>query len=196
MGATLANQSIAQFLAGLASSAPTPGGGAAAALVGAVAAALGGKACALTLGKARFADVEPRVREIAASLARANEAFTRLMDEDAAAYADLSAAYKLDKSDPQRPARVTGAAALAATVPLETLALARRVREELRGLHLLANPQLASDVECGVFLAEAAMRAAEINVRVNLPSAAPELRRRLERELEQLAVHGPRDREA
>ena len=161
--------SLAEFLDRLASSAPTPGGGSVAALTGALAAALGQMAAALTIGRPQSAAVEPQVRTLADRLQRAEQMLRELIGEDAAAYGVLSAALKLDKSDPQRRARISAAAGLAGTVPLETAALSASVLADLERLRAVANPRLCSDVDAGAHLARAALHAAAANVRANLP---------------------------
>ncbi|MFO0838862.1 MAG: cyclodeaminase/cyclohydrolase family protein [Phycisphaerae bacterium] len=182
--------SVTDFLARLRSDAPTPGGGAVAALVGALAAGLGQMAAALTIGKSRFSGVESQVREIVARLSSAEQILTRLMDEDAAAYGQLSAAFKLAKADDTRAARIARAAEIAAAVPLETASIAHRVAADLKRLRMIANPNLASDVDAGGFLARAAMEAAVANVRVNLPLVDAPRRERLEAELAALGCAG------
>ena len=181
-----AKLSIADFLDRLASSAPTPGGGSVAALSGALAAALGQMACALTVGKPKFAAVEEQVRRLAARLARAEALLRRLMDEDAAAYLELSAAFKLDRSDPQRPERIRQAATLAGEVPLETASLSHRVLLDLRELDPVANPNLRSDVEAATHLAQAAIQAGAANVRDNLPLMDGRAATEIEEQLNQL----------
>lgn len=165
----LVNLSIGEFLDRLASDAPTPGGGAVAALAGALAASLGRMACGLTAGKKKFAEVEPQVSQIASRLARAALMLGRLIDEDATAYAELSAAFGIDRSDPTRKERLAEAAGLAAAVPLETVAVSRQVLGDLRRLEPIGNPNLRADMEAGIHLARAAMHAAAANVRANLP---------------------------
>ncbi len=177
---------VAAFLDRLASNAPTPGGGAVAALVGATAAALGRMACAFTLGNPRFVEVQSRVEALTLRLERSEALLRRLVDEDAAAYEALRAAFKILKSDPAREKRIQTAAETAAATPLETLTFARAVRGDLAALAPLANPNLRSDVEVGLHLAEAAMRAAAINVRVNLPLLSAEARERIDAQLEAL----------
>ncbi len=171
---SLADLSIRQFLETLASSSPTPGGGSVAGLTGALAASLGRMACALTVGRPKFAAVEPKVADLARRLELASQLLVRLIDEDAAAYDTLSAALKLDKANPDRPTSVRQAAALAAQVPLEALACSHRVQLDLQELKGLANPNVKSDVEAGIHLAIAATRAAAANVRANLPLMEPQ----------------------
>ena len=183
---SLADLSLEDFLVRLASAAPTPGGGSVAALTGALAASLGQMACALTVGKPKFADVEPQVRELATRLQRAAGMLRQLIDEDAAAYTELNAAFKIDKSEPTRKQQLAKAAVLAAEVPLETAAISREVLGDLERLAPIANPNLRSDVEAATHLARAAMHAAGANVRVNLTLIAPEAAERINAELEQL----------
>ena len=59
-----ANETIQSFLDGLASSAPTPGGGGAAAISGAMGAALLSMVCNLTIGKKKYVEVEGELKEI------------------------------------------------------------------------------------------------------------------------------------
>ena len=164
---------IDEFLNRLASDAPVPGGGSAAALGGALAAALGRMVCGLTAGKPKFADVTPQIEPLAARLTRSELMLRRLIDEDAAAYAELSAAFKIDKSDPERKKKIAAAAEIAAAVPLETAAVSRQVLGDLRRLEPIGNPNLRSDVEAAIHFARAAMLAAAANVRINL-SMLPE----------------------
>ncbi len=181
---SLTDLSIVDFLQRLGSEAPTPGGGSTAALVGALAAALGQKVARLTVGKSRFANVESQVRNLGERLARAESLLRGLMDEDATAYAKLSAALKRERSDPHRGTAVEQAAAVAGYVPLETAAACAAVLADLRQVRSLGNPALRSDAEAGVHLAQAALLAAAANVRVNLAlmreGDATELERQLD----------------
>ena len=159
---------VGEFLDQLAGQNPTPGGGSAAALTGALAAALGRMVAAFTLGKPKFAAVAPQVEALAARLQRAEEMLRRLVDEDATAYSVLDVAFKLDKADAQRPARIAEAAGLAGSVPLETATLAARVLDDLTQLRAIGNPLLCSDADAARQLAYAAVQAAGANVRANL----------------------------
>ena len=186
MSDSLLKSSVEDFLKRLGSDVPTPGGGSVAALTGALAASLGCMAAALTVGREKFASVEPQVQQISARLNRAALLLKQLVDEDAAAYAELSQAFKRDKAAADRKRRMAEAASLAAAVPLETVAVSRQVLGDLRRLEPIANPNLRSDVEVGIHLARAAMQSAGANVRVNLPLLAEKQARDAERELEKL----------
>lgn len=179
----LANLTLDVFVQQLASNEPVPGGGAVAALTGTLAAALGQMAAGFTTGKPQFAETAPRVAEIDSRLKRAGELLLELMQEDASAYQQLSAVLKTPRTEPGRPARLQAAASMAAAVPLQTAALARKVRLDLARLLPLANPNLRSDIECGLHLAAAAMHAAAINVRVNLRLLPADEAQRVESEL-------------
>ena len=95
-------KSVNDFTASLASKASVPGGGSASALAGSLAAALGGMVGELTVGKEKYAAVEPILREL---LDEAETLRGRLLDcveKDAAALAPLAKAYAIPKDDPQR----------------------------------------------------------------------------------------------
>ncbi len=186
MPASLLDATVRELLEQLASDAPTPGGGAAAALSAALAADLGRMTCALTLGRQRFADREPHLRPIDQRLARASAALRMLIDEDAAAYAALSDALRLPQDEPQRAPQIALAAAIAARVPLEVALLARQVQRDLSAAQPRINPNLAADVRVAQHLAEAAIRSAAELVRANLPLLAASDRERIERELARL----------
>ena len=171
---SLADLTIADFLARLASDAPTPGGGSVAALTGALAAGLGRMVAAFTLGKPKFAPVDADVRGIDERLARAADMLRRLMDEDASAYGVLNTALKLPKADPERAAQVQSAARLAAGVPLETAIIAARVRQDVERLADIGNQYLRSDALAAAHLAAAALASAAENVRANLPLLSPD----------------------
>jgi glutamate formiminotransferase len=162
------------FVNALAAETPTPGGGSASALAGALAAALGEMVCRLTLRRASFA---PHHKTIETHLARLTGLRDRLLenvDRDARSYEAVLAALKLPQStESERTLRqqaIEEATKSAATVPLETAELAKqtaRVVEQLRGITI---PQAASDLAVALYLAGAAERGAVENVRVNLPS--------------------------
>ncbi len=164
---------VAEFLNRLSSDAPTPGGGSVAALTGALAASLGQMVAAFTIGRKKFADVEASVRTIDNRLRHAAAMLRQLVDEDAAAYGVLSAAFKLDKSDTQRAARIAQAASLAGAVPLQTATLCYKVAADVAQLRQIGNPMLASDAEAAAHLAAAGQRAAAANVRANLGLMPP-----------------------
>jgi formiminotetrahydrofolate cyclodeaminase len=163
---------VPAYLDALAAGVPTPGGGSAAALVGAMGAALVSMVANYTVGRPKYAAVEA---EVAAALAGAETARTelrRLMAEDEAAYAAYTAAAKLPRgTDEEKRARsraVQRALRGAAAPPLAMAGACRRVLDLATTVAAAGNPLLASDAGVAALLAEAALRASAINVRVNL----------------------------
>ncbi len=179
---------LRNYLAQLASETPTPGGGSCAALVAALAAGLGEMVAAFTVGRAKFAAVEPDVRIIREHLGQAREMLQRLIDQDAEAYAGLSAAFKLDRTDPLRGGKIQSAAAIAAGVPFQTAVLARRVGSDLQTLQSIANPNLITDVKAGLAFAQAAFSAAIANTQANLPYMESRDAERMRGELRAIGV--------
>ena len=159
-------KSVNDFTASLASKASVPGGGSASALAGSLAAALGGMVGELTVGKKKYA-AEPILREL---LDEAETLRGRLLDcveKDAAALAPLAKAYAIPKDDPQRAETLEACLTAAAVPPMEVLELTGRTVELLRGFADMGSPIAVSDAAVGAALALAALRGAEINVRVN-----------------------------
>src|SRR5207245_5127454 len=97
--------------------APVPGGGSAAALAGALAGALVAMVARLTTGRKAYAAVQGRVAEIVAEADALRAQLRRLVDDDAAAYARVSAAHKLPQDAPGRRRAVDEAAVGAAPPP-------------------------------------------------------------------------------
>jgi glutamate formiminotransferase/formiminotetrahydrofolate cyclodeaminase len=159
------------FLADLASASPAPGGGAASALAGSLGAALGSMVCNLTIGRPRYADVEPQMRVALTELEGLRLRLRELMDADEAAYGALMAQYKLPKDSPEaqqaRAAAIESALHHATEVPLQTARAALRVLHALGPVARSANRNAISDAGAAALLAEAAARASLLNVRIN-----------------------------
>jgi formiminotetrahydrofolate cyclodeaminase len=159
------------YLDRLASSAPTPGGGSAAALTGAMAAALLAMVARITLGSDKHASVHDLARRIVrdADALRADFTAARLADE--AAYAAVVAAQALprgtDAEKSARMERLQAALAGAAEAPLGVAGLATAAIRLSELTAALGNDHLMSDVECALRLARAALDASAANVKVN-----------------------------
>lgn len=164
--------SVHDFVDALASSAPTPGGGAASALAGALGAALAGMVGQLTVGRAKYRDVEPQVRQILQRLDDLRAALMDLVAEDAAAYQQVAAAYALPRAtDAERAAREPAiqTALLVAMRPPERIGAAASEVLQLAGdIADVGNPSVASDAGCAALLADAAVRCANLNVLANV----------------------------
>ncbi|HXI65851.1 MAG TPA: glutamate formimidoyltransferase [Gemmatimonadales bacterium] len=152
----------------LAGGAPVPGGGSAAALAGALAAALVAMVARLTIGRKAYSGAEPRMRQVLAEAEALRGQLRRLVDDDAAAYAKVSAAYKLAKDDPRRRRAVDEALVGAAEVPLVVARGANRLIALAREVEAIGNRNASSDARVGAALARAALEGAVENVRVNV----------------------------
>ncbi|MCA9302480.1 MAG: cyclodeaminase/cyclohydrolase family protein [Phycisphaerales bacterium] len=163
------DQTITGFLDALADKQPTPGGGAAAAMTGATAAATASMVVSYSLGKKKLAEHEESNQAAGKQLANARVMFLKLAEEDAEGYGVLNALWSLDKDDPKRVARWDAAVAGAIAPPRAMLALAVDLLMRIESLVPTTNRMLRSDLGVAAVLAEAAARAAAWNVRINLP---------------------------
>jgi len=167
-------QRILSFLEDLSSRAPTPGGGSASALVGAVAAAL----CGMVgrLNDRPSGEAGPLHETITAADAW-RERLAGLADEDIQAFNALMAAWKLPDDDPGKPARKQEATFAATRTPLEIMRQAMEVmRLAAAGLEK-SKKSCLSDAGIAAIMAHAALEGARLNVMINLPSIADERQR-------------------
>jgi formiminotetrahydrofolate cyclodeaminase len=164
--------SLGEFLARLGSADPTPGGGAAAAVVGAIGAGLIEMTANLTIAKPRLADVQDQATRIEQRAAELRHKLERLGDADAEAFDQVSAAYKLARADDaEKAARanaIQSALRLAADVPLDTARAGAEVIGLAEEAAPLLNAAVISDVLVGALLAQAAVSSAALNVEINI----------------------------
>jgi formiminotetrahydrofolate cyclodeaminase len=165
----LADDTFGDLLASLAEKSPAPGGGAAASMLGATAAALGGMVVAYSVGKKSLADHQQLLESARSTLTDTRARFLALADEDAAAYADLNRLQKLDTGDPERTEHEPAALRRAIDAPEAARVLAMDLLALLETLIGRTNPYLASDLAIAAVSAEAAAVAAGWNVRINAP---------------------------
>lgn len=167
----LMNLSCEVFLEDLAGSAPAPGGGGAAALVGAAGAALGSMVGSLTVGKKKYAAVEADILILNRRAAALRKRLEGLVQADADAFAPLAAAYKLPKETPEQQAHKAAVLETvlegACAVPLEIMsaccegiALAAEYAEK-------GSVMAVSDAGCAALFCKAALQAAGLNVSIN-----------------------------
>ena len=161
------NKTCREFVAALASSAPTPGGGGAAALCGAVGAALCGMVASLTTGKKKYADVESEIQQL---LKSTNTLYDNLLDQvraDAEGFQPLSRAYAIPREDPTRAAVLQSATETACTAPLEIMALCAAALSAAGRLAALGSRLAVADAGCAAAILRGALEAAALNVLVN-----------------------------
>ena len=154
----------------LAGGAPVPGGGSASALAGTLGAALVAMVARLTVGRKAYAAVDARAREILGEAETLRGELRRLVDDDADAYAGVSAAYKVPKENPGRAQVIDQALVGAARTPLAMARAAVRVLALAREIGAIGNKNASSDAAVAQGLARAALAGALANVRVNVAS--------------------------
>ncbi len=166
----LADKTIKEFTNELASNAPVPGGGGAAALVGAVGIALGDMVGELTTGKKKYADVEEDIQRLMAEAKAIKDEFVRLIDADAEAFAPLAAAYGIPKDQPGRDEIMEEALRNGAAVPMDIMRTCGRALDVIREFAAKGSRLAISDAGCAATCCKAAINAASLNVFINTKS--------------------------
>lgn len=160
-------ESCRRFVEVLASDAPAPGGGGAAALVGAIGTALGNMVGSLTVGKKKYADVEA---ELLALKARCNALQTELLDQveaDEQGFVPLAKAYGIPKDNPSREAVLEDATLTACAVPVHIIELCCQALEAIAVFAAKGSRLAVSDAGCAAVCVKAALQAASLNVFIN-----------------------------
>lgn len=183
---SIAQMTLHEFVDRLGSNAPTPGGGGAAAITGAIACAAARMVVAYSLGKKSLAEHQQMLGSADRRLAKASAMFLALADEDATAYSVLNGAMALPKDNPERAARVRAGAELAIAPPMAMLGVGAEAAGVIAGLDGRSNKYLRSDLCVGAAGLAGACRAAIWNVRANLPLLDEKDRSRVESEAESL----------
>jgi len=161
-----------QFMKELASGSPTPGGGSAASVLGAMGAALGAMVCRLTIGKKGYEEVQPMMHEAASHFDSMRDRLEALIDADAISYEQVMNAFRLPKGTEaekkMRAEAIQHATKAAAEVPLQTAALCCEVVDELIAISKKGNKNAITDAAVGLQCAYAGLISACVNVEVNL----------------------------
>jgi formiminotetrahydrofolate cyclodeaminase len=165
----LEEQTVGDALVSIAAKQPTPGGGAVAALVAAVGAALGEMVVNYSSGKTSLLEHEALHQEALEALARFRGLALELAEEDERAYGRLNELWKLEKDDPRRATEFPPVVEAAIDVPRRALEACLSMLSLLERLAGKTNRMLASDLAIAAVLAEAGARSAAWNVRINLP---------------------------
>lgn len=163
-------KNVDRFLETLASSAPTPGGGGAAALCGALGIALGNMVGSLTLGKKKYADVQEDIAALNSRAEALRADFAALIDADAEAFAPLSRAYGIPKDDPARAEIMEAALKRAAEPPLAIMRKCAEALELVKEYTAKGSALAISDAGCAAVLIRSAAEAAALNVFINTKS--------------------------
>ena len=150
---------------------PTPGGGAAAAYVGALGSALNSMVGNLTVGKKSYVDVEDQVKECLSQLQRVREELLALSKKDSEAFAPLAACFKMPRATEEEKAQRTKAMQKALIdaieVPLSIMKACARVIDLSDFMAHNGSKMALSDVATGVSFAKGALKGAALNIFVN-----------------------------
>lgn len=163
-------KSCREFVEVLASNAPVPGGGGAAALVGAIGTALGNMVGSLTVGKKKYAAVEA---EIIALKEKCDGLQKDLLDQvpaDAVGFEPLAKAYGIPKDNPDRDKILEDATIVACAVPMKIMELCCEAIEAISVFAEKGSRLAVSDAGCGAVCCKAALQSASLNVFINTKS--------------------------
>jgi formiminotetrahydrofolate cyclodeaminase len=172
------DMSVQTFIMELSGRSPTPGGGGASALAGAVGMALGGMVASLTISSEKYASVREEMQSLKVAAYRIQKELLALIDRDAEAFAPLAGAWRMpSETEEERAekARVMEAALKEACLaPLEMM---RKIAEAIDLLEVFARKGSVlaiSDAACGAALCYGALRSAWMNVRINTKAMTDE----------------------
>lgn len=167
-------ESCRSFVEVLASKEPAPGGGGAAALAGALGTALGNMVGSLTVGKLRYAEVEPEMLRCKAECDRLQKGLLDCVELDAESFIPLSKAYSIPKDDPNRETVLEQATVNACSVPMHIMELCMQALDLIAIFSEKGSKIAVSDAGCGAVLVKAALQAASLNVLINTKSLRDE----------------------
>lgn len=168
----LADQSVASFVDRMASDAPAPGGGSAAALEGALGTALTAMVCALTQGKKKYAEYAELTQDVGRRAQALKAQYVDVIDRDTEAFNAVSAVFAMPKdTDGEKAARSAAmqeALKGCTKTPLEMMELAAKALELTDSIVGRSNLSAASDLGCAALSLKAAIQGAWLNVLINI----------------------------
>lgn len=170
MNKKLTQESCENFAELLAAKVSVPGGGGAAALVGALGAALCSMTGNFTIGKKKYAEFEEDIKIILIKAEKIRLRLLELVNEDAEAFTPLAEAYAISKDNPERDEILENALLNACKAPLEMIEQCAQAINLLEEMLTKGSRLLISDVGCGALLSRAAMESAAVNVFINTSS--------------------------
>jgi len=183
----LIHRAVSDLLDAFASPDPTPGGGSAAALAGAIGASLLAMVAGMTKTRTGSREAREALDAARERLMAAQATLAGLVDRDSAAYDLVVAAYGQPKgTDTEKAARreaIQHAMRIATDVPLETATVCAGALRDAAAVETHGNPNATSDVGTGIALLGAGLRGALLNVDANIgsltdPAVAAELQQR------------------
>lgn len=166
------DQAIQKFLDDLASKASTPGGGSAAAIMGAMGSALNSMVANFTVGKKGYEDVDARARDILQKSEDLRNRMTDMIKADIDVFNRVMGAYGMPKeTDEEKSARskeIQEALKEATDVPLACAKAAAEVIRLSKPMAEIGNKNVISDAGVAVLAGQAALRSAALNVYINI----------------------------
>lgn len=184
---------VEDFLRQAASGSPAPGGGAVAALAGALGGCMASMVANFTLGKPQFAEHEEAIQKILKELRPLIEDFRAAVDDDARAFSGIADAYKLPKSSDDEKNRRKDSIRTALTasmkVPLRVLRCCAEAVDMLPEIARRGNPNLLSDASVAAIMLSASAQAALVNVHANSSSLDTGEAREAEAEGKRITAH-------
>lgn len=160
-------ESCRKFVEVLASDAPAPGGGGAAALVGAIGTALGNMVGSLTVGKKKYADVEAEIIALQGKCSALQKELLDQVEADEKGFVPLAKAYGIPKDDPARAETLEKATVTACQVPVRIMELCCEAMEAIAVFAAKGSRLAVSDAGCAAVCMKAALQAASLNVFIN-----------------------------
>jgi len=161
-----------------ASDAPTPGGGSVSALVGTLGVAMTAMVGNLTVGKSKYREVEPEVKEITGAAYFIINKLEKLMAADIAAFGKFMDVFRLPKNTDEEKAKreemMQKALKTATDTPMETARALLEALEITNRLARLGNKMAISDAGVAAYVCEAALKAVLLSADINIPMVKDE----------------------
>ena len=175
----LIENTLKDFIAQTASSAPAPGGGSASALAGALGAALAEMVINLTVGKKKYADVSDQLAALLPKLSAIRRELSAAVDRDTEAFNAVMKAFGLPKETEAqiktRQAAIQEATIGATRVPLGVMEASLGAMEMTLTVARKGNRNSISDAGVAALLLASGIDGAALNVRINLPGLPDDL---------------------
>jgi formiminotetrahydrofolate cyclodeaminase len=158
---------INEFIGQLSSKSPTPGGGGASALVGAIGVSLCSMVSSLTSGKKKYREYQKEIDIILSRTEKSIERLLNLIQKDAKVFQPLAIAYKIPKETPEREEILEQALIDASSVPMDILQEVSDILDILELLAIRGSSLAISDIGVAATTLRGAMEGAAMNVYIN-----------------------------
>jgi len=164
----LKDMKLTELISEISAKSPAPGGGSASALIGAIGCALMEMVCNLTIGKKKYKEHEPKVKEILNSTQGLKNTFIELIDEDTEAFMELFKFFKMKELTPEQEQEMRKAEERCIQVPSRTMETSLQAMELAKELAPICNKNAISDIGCAIEAFRSSFNGAQLNVRINL----------------------------